>query len=227
MPDEQPRTSRSKELRALLDSATPKKPKVQIISHDTPTSLALKVNADSEADGDSKTANGKADVPKQGKTENENDGLPPWLLGPDSIEAVKYCRESTIALHYDILEFSRLFLPTSDIDMCVMGTPNDGSMEEMEKVASAVRNVEGFARKVNIIKARVSLVKLVAREGGVQCDISFGQSNGPKNVPIIRRYLQDYPALRPLLLVVKCFLQQRSLNEVYSGGLGSYGVLLL
>lgn len=271
MPSEELRTGTSKKLRALLDSATPKKPQSRIGKTDTPTSLPLKVNTDSDGERKPEAANGNGDTgneKNQGQQEEDNDELPPWLLGADAIEAVRYSRESSLALHYDILEFARfmsptenereirekivttmqniiktiwpdcrlemfgsyatdLFLPSSDIDMCVMGTPEDGSMEEMEKLASAVRNVEGFARRVNVIKARVSLVKLVAREGGVQCDISFGQSNGPKNVPIIRQYLQDYPALRPLLLVVKCFLQQRSLNEVYSGGLGSYGVLLL
>lgn len=120
-----------------------------------------------------------------------------------------------------------LYLPSSDIDICIMNTPKGGDISELYQLAQAVRNVKDFARRVNVIKARVSLVKIVAREGGVQCDISFNQQNGPRNVPVIKKYLADYPALRPLLLVVKCFLQQRSLNEVFTGGLGSYAVLLL
>lgn len=267
MPSEELRTGRANEFRSLFDSAERKSAQVCEINTETPVSLTLKVHSDTEEDGDANKAKKKEDD-DESDAENNNESLPPWLLGPDTIEAVKYCREPSLALHYDILEFVRfvspteaekanrekivsmvqniiktlwpesrlelfgshatgLYLPTSDIDMCVMGTPEEGSEAEMEKVAHAVRNVEGFARRVKLIKARVSLVKLVAREGNVQCDISFGVTNGPRNVPIIRQYLADFPALRPLLLVIKCFLQQRTLNEVYSGGLGSYGVLLL
>lgn len=34
-------------------------------------------------------------------------------------------------------------------------------------------------------------------------------------------------ALKPLALVIKMFLQQRELNEVYSGGIGSYALLTM
>lgn len=198
--------------------------------------------------------------------------LPPWLIGDDAIEAVKYVNDSSLALHFEILEFERfisptheevsaraelvanvtaivhtiwpmakvevfgsyatnLYLPTSDIDMCILNTPQGGGespeFSEHLELAQAIRNVKGFARRVNFIKARVPLVKIVSSTCNVQCDISFGHGNGPANVQVIRGYLAEFPALRPLLLVLKCFLQQRSLNEVFSGGLGSYSVLLL
>lgn len=201
------------------------------------------------------------------KDENGEE-LPPWLLDPESAERVLFLSDSAIALHYEILEFSRflsptqmeidarnemlmmvesivtrlwpessteifgsyatdLYLPSSDIDVCVMGTPEGGSPGEFEKLAEAIRNVTGFARRVSVIKAKVNLVKIVARKTEVNCDISIGVNNGPKYVPVIKKYVESYPALRPLLLVVKCFLRQRNLNEVYTGGLGSYSVLLL
>jgi predicted nucleotidyltransferase len=204
--------------------------------------------------------------------ESSDAAFPPWLMGDDAIEAVKYIGDASLALHFEILEFARfisptqaeieirrglvrtvtsivhtlwpqsrvevfgsyavdLYLPTSDIDICVMNTPEGGGQApdfaEHLELAQAIRNVKEFARRVNFIKARVPLVKIVARNSNVQCDISFNRTNGPENVPVIRKYLADYPALRPLLMVLKCFLQQRSLNEVFSGGLGSYSVLLL
>lgn len=126
---------------------------------------------------------------------------------------------------------TNLYLPTSDIDVCVMNTPLGGgeapTYSELSELAQAIRNVPQMAKRVNFIKARVPLVKIVARESNVQCDISFNRSNGIANVAVIKRYIADYPALRPLLLVIKCYLQQRSLNEVFSGGLGSYTVLLM
>ncbi|KAI0567081.1 Nucleotidyltransferase [Gracilaria domingensis] len=122
---------------------------------------------------------------------------------------------------------TNIFLPSSDIDMCVTNTPNGGEKAEFEQLAQAIRNVTGFARRVNIVDAKVKLVKIIASEGSINCDITIGVRNGPDYVPSIKKYVSTYPALRPLLLVLKCFLQQRNLNEVYSGGLGSYSVLLL
>lgn len=194
--------------------------------------------------------------------------LPPWLLDPDATENVLYSSDSSVSLHFEILEFSRfvsptetelnsrnemvmmvesivrslwplstavvfgsyatgLYLPTSDIDMCVLGTPEGGEMKELEQLAEAVRNVSGFARRVHVIRAKVPLVKIISRKTSMNCDISIGQGNGPKVVPLIKGYLKDYPALRPLLLVIKCFLHQRDLNAVFTGGLGSYTIFLL
>jgi non-canonical poly(A) RNA polymerase PAPD5/7 len=39
--------------------------------------------------------------------------------------------------------------------------------------------------------------------------------------------MQALPPLRPLCLVLKIFLQQRELNEVYQGGIGSYALLVM
>jgi len=39
--------------------------------------------------------------------------------------------------------------------------------------------------------------------------------------------MQEFPALHCLVLVLKQFLNQRDLNDVYTGGLGSYSLILL
>eukprot|EP00172_Hildenbrandia_rubra_P002815 Plantae.Rhodophyta-Hildenbrandia_rubra.ctg3966.p1 GENE.Plantae.Rhodophyta-Hildenbrandia_rubra.ctg3966~~Plantae.Rhodophyta-Hildenbrandia_rubra.ctg3966.p1 ORF type:complete len:789 (+),score=142.39 Plantae.Rhodophyta-Hildenbrandia_rubra.ctg3966:150-2369(+) len=194
--------------------------------------------------------------------------LPPWLIGPDAVEAVKYHLDPTVALHYEILEFARfmaptkeeedsrkrllevlgeivhglfpnavleifgsyatdLYLPSSDIDICIMNTPKEGDISELYLLAQSIRNTKGFARRVNVIKARVPLVKIVSATSKIQCDISFNRPNGPNNVPMIKSFLSTYPAVRPLILVIKCFLQQRALNEVYTGGIGSYTLLMM
>ncbi|CDF38677.1 unnamed protein product [Chondrus crispus] len=199
--------------------------------------------------------------------DKNGDELPSWLLDVEPTQNVLYSGDSSVALHFEILQFLQfvsptaeeeqcrsemaqsvetiikqlwpestvslfgsyatgLYLPTSDIDICIMDTPKKGELDEFEQLAAAIRNVTGFARRVHIIKAKVPLVKIIARKSGMNCDICIGRNNGPKNVPVIKKYLETYPALRPLLMIVKCFLQQRDLNETYSGGLGSYTLLL-
>ena len=58
-------------------------------------------------------------------------------------------------------------------------------------------------------------------------DISFNMTGGPEEARRIKEYMKLYPALRPLTLVVKQLLAQRCLNEVYTGGVGSYAILLM
>ena len=120
-----------------------------------------------------------------------------------------------------------LYIPSSDIDLCVFNTPHGGTLSDLETLARVVRNLKGFARRVRVVEGRVNLVKLVSRDGNVAVDIAIGRRISLRNVALVRSYLEDYPALRPLALVIKYLLYQRGMNEAVRGGLGSYAVLLL
>lgn len=200
--------------------------------------------------------------------DNNGEELPPWLLTPTETDNVLYSADSSVALHFEILQFEKfvsptkieiqarnevimtvesitkklwpesslhifgsvatnLALPSSDVDITIMGTPKSGAAAEFDILANAVRNISGFAKRVQVIRAKVPLVKIISRSSGMNCDVSIGVGNGVENVPRIRGFLEQYPALRPLLLVVKCILHQRGLNDVYTGGLGSYAILLM
>lgn len=63
--------------------------------------------------------------------------------------------------------------------------------------------------------------------GRFAVDISLNQTNGVKAGRIVNSLLKQLPALQSLVMVVKLFLNQRSLNEVYSGGLGSYAIVCM
>ena len=61
-------------------------------------------------------------------------------------------------------------------------------------------------------------------------DISFNSTNGIETAKIVRGFVEN-PKLgditRILLLLIKQFLVQRYLNEVYTGGLSSYALLCM
>ena len=59
------------------------------------------------------------------------------------------------------------------------------------------------------------------------CPTTNTPPGGPAEAERIESYMTQLPALRPLTLVVKQFLAQRCLNEVYTGGLGSYAIMLM
>lgn len=130
-----------------------------------------------------------------------------------------------------------LYLPTSDIDLVVIST--NGKLSEMDddtfvrpplrKLARALIKA-GIAdsRSVQVIsKARVPIIKFVDRLTGHPVDISFNIASGLDGARFLKEQLCIYPALRPLLLFLKLFLDLRGLNEVFRGGLGSFSTACL
>jgi non-canonical poly(A) RNA polymerase PAPD5/7 len=62
---------------------------------------------------------------------------------------------------------------------------------------------------------------------GCAIDISINMSNGVRAAARLRDELATRPVLRPLVYVLKQFLLQRGLNEVFTGGLSSYATAAL
>jgi len=86
----------------------------------------------------------------------------------------------------------------------------------------------GIANNVTIIaKAKVPIIKFVTTHGRLSVDISVNHINGVFAGRVILGLLKEMPALRALVLIIKAFLGQRSMNEVFSGGLGSYSIVCL
>ncbi len=76
---------------------------------------------------------------------------------------------------------------------------------------------------INIIKsAKVPLIKITEKTTNFNFDISFNKLDGVNQLREIQKGLECYPELKHLILILKCFLKQRELNETYSGGIGSF-----
>jgi len=52
-------------------------------------------------------------------------------------------------------------------------------------------------------------------------------NNGVKSAELIKEYSARYPVLSSLVYVLKQFLLQRDLNEVFTGGISSYSLILM
>ena len=76
-------------------------------------------------------------------------------------------------------------------------------------------------------KASVPIIKLTDRESQVKVDISFNMQSGVEAAKLIKSYKRKYPVLEKLVLVLKQFLLQRDLNEVFKGGISSYSLILM
>nr|XP_043623972.1 terminal nucleotidyltransferase 4B [Erigeron canadensis] len=120
-----------------------------------------------------------------------------------------------------------LFLPSSDVDMVILESDIRSPQMGLRALSRALSQ-RGVAKQIQVIgKARVPIIKFVEKRSGISFDVSFDMDNGPKAAIYIQDAISKWPPLRPLCLILKVFLQQRELNEVYSGGIGSYALLAM
>uniref|UniRef100_A0A1B0B004 polynucleotide adenylyltransferase n=1 Tax=Glossina palpalis gambiensis TaxID=67801 RepID=A0A1B0B004_9MUSC len=119
-----------------------------------------------------------------------------------------------------------LFLPTSDIDLVVIGLWDKMPLRTLETELIARGIAEPHSVRV-LDKASVPIIKLTDRETQVKVDISFNMQSGVQSAELIKKYKQEFPLLAKLVLVLKQFLLQRDLNEVFTGGISSYSLILM
>jgi len=74
---------------------------------------------------------------------------------------------------------------------------------------------------------KVPIVKLTDKKTGVKLDVSLNVENGIRAAELIRKFILHFPALPKLVLVLKQFVLQRDLNQVFSGGISSYSLILM
>ncbi|EEB06137.1 poly(A) polymerase Cid14 [Schizosaccharomyces japonicus yFS275] len=124
---------------------------------------------------------------------------------------------------------TRLYLPTSDIDMVVMSsdTVHRGTKKHMYSLARHLKNCK-LATEIQVITtANVPIIKFVDPFTRIHVDVSFNQPGGLKTCLVVNGFLKKFPAVRPLTMLVKHFLNMRALNEVFLGGLSSYAIVCL
>ncbi|XP_071558592.1 terminal nucleotidyltransferase 4A [Temnothorax nylanderi] len=119
-----------------------------------------------------------------------------------------------------------LYLPTSDIDLVVIGMWTNLPLRTLERALLDQNIAEPSSIKV-LDKASVPIVKLTDKESEIKVDISFNMNNGVKSAELIKSFKTQYPVLEKLVIVLKQFLLQRDLNEVFTGGISSYSLILM
>lgn len=124
---------------------------------------------------------------------------------------------------------TKLYLPSSDIDVVV--ECNECIAPHCLFVLRPLLQQAKVASNIEVIsRAKVPIIKLVDSLTGFNVDISFNVTNGVDSAALVCQFVEDRrigDAVRALMLLIKQFLVQRHLNEVFTGGLGSYGLLIM
>ncbi len=124
---------------------------------------------------------------------------------------------------------TKLYLPQGDLDLVVVSR----SMANL-RTQSALRTMAACLRRHNlatdvqvIAKAKVPIIKFVTTYARLKVDISLNHTNGLTTASFVNSWLRKWPHIRPLIIVVKHLLMQRGMSEVFSGGLGSYSIIIM
>lgn len=110
------------------------------------------------------------------------------------------------------------FFCSHPADLVVIGRWDKLPLRTLEMELLNSRIAEPQSIRV-LDKASVPIVKLTDRVTQVKVDISFNMQSGVQSAELIKDYKRQYPVLSKLVLVLKQFLLQRDLNEVFTGEL--------
>lgn len=136
----------------------------------------------------------------------------------------------TASLHVFGSFDTKLYLPTSDIDLVVLSSEGEETYEKpnhLRRLANWLVKAR-IAENIQVItSARVPIIKFVDSVTKINVDISFNKPSGLVAAAVVKGYIEKMPAVRPLVIFVKHFLNMRGMNEVYLGGLGSYSIICM
>mmetsp|Transcript_20506 Transcript_20506/g.34311 ORF Transcript_20506/g.34311 Transcript_20506/m.34311 type:complete len:380 (+) Transcript_20506:29-1168(+) len=121
-------------------------------------------------------------------------------------------------------QMTKILTPASDLDIVVMNVPENLSDPSAvyHELAEKLRNSSLVSYVEAVTNAKVPIVKMDHKESGISVDICINNDSGLRTGRLIRKYVRDYPPLRPLALILKLFLSQRKMNDTYHGGIGSF-----
>jgi len=122
--------------------------------------------------------------------------------------------------------YTGLALPASDVDLLCKGWGGKDSVtpKQMELFGKTMIKF-GLAEEKSldvISTARVPIVKFLDSRTRISVDVCFNQTSALETAKLVKAMCKKYGAFLPLALFLKFYHHTRSLNETYSGGIGSF-----
>ncbi|RIA96802.1 hypothetical protein C1645_754002 [Glomus cerebriforme] len=119
-----------------------------------------------------------------------------------------------------------LYLPTSDLDIVCFIKEN--SPEILKKIAQLL-NYHRISeeRPITLTKAVVPIIKFRELYTKFNVDISFNQSSGYTSSRAMKNYLDQWPSLGNMVILVKWFLKHHGLDDPSTGGMGGFTVFCM
>ena len=128
-----------------------------------------------------------------------------------------------------------LYLASSDMDVVLLDIPVSDKNSHTEvgiclkQLHDDLASLPWVVRQTLIPGARIPVLKILSKNN-ISVDVTISASElhtGLQARDLVLGYLHQLPQLAPLVVVLKSFLRDLSLNDVYSGGLSSYCLVVL
>lgn len=105
-------------------------------------------------------------------------------------------------------QMTKILTPTSDLDILIMNVPESKHepLEMYNTLAEKLKDSLLVSYVEAITNAKVPIVKFDHRKSGISVDICINNDSGVRTGKLIRKFVREYPPLRPLVLVLKMFL---------------------
>lgn len=127
-----------------------------------------------------------------------------------------------------------LCLNWSDLDIVLINKSEFESINIVLHLQSLYYKLsdKGWISNIKFIEsATIPIIKIIASDyfNNMNIDISIQDSKhyGMKCVNLVKDYISEFEALEPLLYALKNLLKNGNLNNPYTGGLSSYGLILM
>ncbi|KAB7494107.1 Poly(A) RNA polymerase gld-2-like protein A, partial [Armadillidium nasatum] len=120
---------------------------------------------------------------------------------------------------------------SSDVDMCLMVTPRD--LDQRNEAQAVLRLLQrelnncGFVEKMELITAKVPILKFRDLRTKIDVDLNCNNSVGIRNTHLLNAYSQLDWRVRPLVLVVKLWAQHHHINNAKDMTISSYSLVLM
>lgn len=111
---------------------------------------------------------------------------------------------------------SGLALPKSDIDLMIIGASGESYLHLLaaEISASGIAEPNSLQVKEDL---RIPIIEFIDRESHINIDTSFHNEPTLQVAPLINGFQRKYPVLLKLVFVLKQYLKQHDLNDVFTG----------
>ncbi|VDP72729.1 unnamed protein product [Echinostoma caproni] len=119
----------------------------------------------------------------------------------------------------------------SDMDMCLTVTSQDLQQKKeafavLSQLLPPLRNCS-FIRNLNLIRAKVPILKFRDTLAGVDCDLNVNNVVGIYNTHLLAMYTRIDWRVRPLGMFVKYWAQRMDIHDGSRGRLSTYPLLLM
>ncbi|CAB4377561.1 hypothetical protein RhiirA5_352341 [Rhizophagus irregularis] len=119
-----------------------------------------------------------------------------------------------------------LYLPTSDLDIvCFIRENSQDILKQIAQLLYYHRISE--ERPITLTKAVVPIIKFRECHTKFNVDISFNQSSGYTSSRAMKSYLDQWPSLGNMVIIVKWFLKHHGLDDPSNGGMGGFTVFCM